>query len=195
MPTSLEPHPHHQLLPRPCLRLLFGAIIKHHLLPVFLAQPYAPDIRVCDQKTVFVSVGEGGAVDGFILTSDHVIPSIQDTEGPRAKSWTSLLKEEAPEVSEVLRGTTERRAQQHPTVSRGPPCHSPSGPSLCFLSMPAFCPSPSSGGPGWSALPMSMSGSQNSPRPADSQSLVRFLFFSQDNTKTDLSIPDKYISA
>ena len=123
-------------------------------------------------------------MDGFILTSDHVIPSFQDTEGPRAKSWTSLLKEETPEVSEVLRGTIERRAQQRPTVSRGPPCHGPSGPSLCFLSMPAFCPSPSSGDPGWSALPMSMSGSQNSPRPADSQSLVRFLFFSQDNTKT-----------
>lgn len=53
-------------------------------------------------------------MDGFILTSDHVIPSFQDTEGPRAKSWTSLLKEETPEVSEVLRGTIERRAQQRP---------------------------------------------------------------------------------
>lgn len=34
--TSLEPHSHHQFLPRPCLGLLFGAIIKHHLLSVFL---------------------------------------------------------------------------------------------------------------------------------------------------------------
>ena len=34
--TSLEPHSHHQLLPRPCLGLLFGAVIKHLLLSVFL---------------------------------------------------------------------------------------------------------------------------------------------------------------
>lgn len=65
---------------------------------------------------VFVSVGEGDAVDGFILTSDHAIPSFQDTEEPRTKSWTSLLKEGTPEVSEVLRGATEYRVQPRPTV-------------------------------------------------------------------------------
>lgn len=163
MPTSLEPRPP-PVAPQALSRAtLWG---NHQALSAACfpgAQAYAPDIHVCDRNMVFVS--EGGAVDGFILASDHVIPSFQDTEGPRAKSWTSLLKEETPEVSEVLRGTAERRAQQRLAVSRGPPCPGPSRPSPCFPSVPAFCPSPSSGDPGWSALPMIMSRSQNSPRP------------------------------
>lgn len=62
-----------------------------------------------------VSVSEGYAVDGFVLTSDHVITLFQDPEGPPAESGTSLLKEreESPEVSKGLRGTAK------------PPCPQP----------------------------------------------------------------------
>ncbi|EPY79533.1 hypothetical protein CB1_000916014 [Camelus ferus] len=49
------------------------------------------------RQTVCTSVSEECAMSGFILTSDHVILSFQDTEGPLAKSWASLLKEETPE--------------------------------------------------------------------------------------------------
>lgn len=65
--------------------------------------------------SVPVSVSEGYAVDGFVLTSDHVITSFQDPEGPPAESGTGLLteREESPEVSEGLRGTAE------------PPCPQP----------------------------------------------------------------------
>lgn len=69
-------------------------------------------------------------MDGFILTSDHVIPSFQGTERPPAESWTGLLKEETPEVSEGQRGTAEphsHSSQQSPeglphTVPAGPHC-------------------------------------------------------------------------
>lgn len=58
------------------------------------------------------SVSEVYGADGFVLPSHHVMTSFQDTEGPPAKSWTSLLKEkdESPEVSEGLRATTEPHA-------------------------------------------------------------------------------------
>ena len=58
-------------------------------------------------------------VNGFTLTSDRVITSFQDTEGPAAKSWTSLLKgkEESPEVGEDLSRTTEPLCLLSPAAS------------------------------------------------------------------------------
>lgn len=55
------------------------------------------------------SVSDVYTLNGFVLPSHRVMTSFQDTEGPPAKSWTSLLqeKDESPEVSEGLRATPE----------------------------------------------------------------------------------------
>lgn len=57
-------------------------------------------------------------MDGFVLTSGHVITSFQGVEEPPAKPWTGLLKaqEESPEVSGGPRGT----AKPMPTAPGAP---------------------------------------------------------------------------
>ncbi|XP_072798923.1 katanin-interacting protein isoform X1 [Vicugna pacos] len=64
------------------------------------------------RQTVCTSVSEERAVSGFIMTSGHVIPSFQDTEGPLAKSWASLLKEETPELPPISAAMSTQELSQ-----------------------------------------------------------------------------------
>lgn len=151
----------------------------------------APDICVSDLKRVCTSVSEECAMGGCILTSDHVIPSFQDTEGPPAKSWTSLLKEETPEVSEGPRGTTEPHApltHQHPIVSRGPSPHGPSRSLVCCrMWHPGILPFSQMGRPGLELVSQVPQGPQGPPGVLTP--VPCYISIScQNNTKMDLSI-------
>lgn len=115
LPESLAPHPHHQSLPRLCSGLLFDMCFEEHVLFVFRELGFATTFVAMGFETVPAplcqSVSEVYAADGFVLPSYHVLTSFQDPEGPPAKSWTSLLKEdESPEVSEGLRAAAEPHA-------------------------------------------------------------------------------------
>lgn len=111
----------------PARQLPSGAFIKQYLLSVFLELSPLPltFVSMGSQDGPCASVPSSGraeyVVNGFTLTSDRVITSFQDTEGPAAKSWTSLLKgkEESPEVSEGLSRTTEPLYPLSPAASGG----------------------------------------------------------------------------
>lgn len=133
-------HPHHPLLRSLHRGLFFGTFIERHLLPVFLElRPFL--VSVCRSQDGPCppspsSVREAQTVDGFVLTSGHVITSFQGVEEPPAKPWTGLLKpqEESPEVSGGPRGT----AKPVPTAPGAPeslPPH-PAGPPGCGAVLP-----------------------------------------------------------
>lgn len=170
--------PHHPLLCSLHHGLFFGTFIEWHLLSVFLElSPFL--VSVCRRSqdgpcpSSPSSVSEVQTVDGFVLTSGHVITSFQGVEEPPAKPWTGLLKaqEESPEVSGGPRGA----AKPMPTAPDAPESfpHHPAGPP----GHGAVLPMPQMGRPG----------RRGSARPAASSFLLHFYFLTRQHQKQILA--------
>ena len=153
----------------------------------------SPGSRDSPRASVPSSISEGSTAPGFVVTSDRVITSFQDTEGPPAKSWTSLLKgkEESAEVGEGLSTANPGAhcAPRHPVASTGLSPRGPSRHSLCSLgSCPAhFIDGETRAGTACPRLRVEAGIHPGLGTPAPCYVLVS----RQDNTKTDLSIVNK----